>query len=109
MPSDSLFLGIRRRSVASGGSGPDLTTTNASATVSTVSGTDFDADLGVRGGDYLIVLEGADATRDIGYGAGIFPILAVSTTSLVLTQPLTVTNAAPGILYGVQRRSSNER
>lgn len=109
IPGDSLYLAPRRRSIGSGGSGPDLTTTNGSPTVSTVSGIDFGVDLGVVASDYLIVLEGADSTRNIGYGAGVFPIIEVQTTSLLLSRPLTVTNASPGILYGIQRRSSNER
>ncbi len=109
MPGGSLFLTMRRRSVGAGGAGPDLTTTASSPTVTTVSGIDFNTGLGVVVGDYLVVLEGADSARDIGYGAGIFPILAVSGTSLVLTRPLTVTNNSPGILYGIQRRRPNER
>lgn len=109
IPSDFLSLKVYRRSVASGGAGPDLTTTATSATVTTVSGLNFDTGLGVVPGDYLVVLEGADSTRDIGYGAGIFPILTVSGVNLVLTRPLTATNAAPGVLYGIQRRRANER
>lgn len=109
MPGDSLFLSIATRATGSGGSGPDLTTTSSSATVSTVSGVNFDTGLGAMVGDYLVVLQGSDALRDIGYGAGIFPILTVSGTSLILTRPLTVTNNSPGILYGIQRRRSNER
>lgn len=86
--------------------GQDLTTTAASQDVSTDSGEDFDA-LGVDPGDYLVVLEGADSTRNIGYGDGVFPIeQVVGTTTLRLTRPLTVTNGAPGIRYGIRRRKT---
>ena len=82
----------------------DLTTTAVSDTVGTVSGEDFDA-LGIKPGDYLVILEGGDSNVDVGYGDGVFPILEMpSTTTLKLTRNLTVTNAAPGIRYGLQRR-----
>ena len=109
MPSDNLTLSARTRSTGSGGSGPDLTTTSGSATVSTVSGLDFNVALGVLPGDYLLVLEGSDSTVNVGYGLGVFPILSVSSTNLILTRELTATHNSPGILFGIQRRSSNER
>jgi hypothetical protein len=105
MPGDSLFLSLERRATGSGGSGPDLTTTATSPTVGTVSGLNFATGLGVVPGDLLIVLAGADSTRDIGYGAGIFPIASVSGTTMTLTRPLTAANGSPGVLYGIQRRS----
>lgn len=99
MPEEVLFLKLQLP-VGS----QDLTTTNGSAIVSTVTGLDFVA-LGVLPGDFLVVLAGGDSTRNIGYGAGIFPILNLpSSTSLRLTRPLTVTNVAPGIRYGIQRK-----
>jgi hypothetical protein len=82
----------------------DLTTTAASPNVGTVSGRNFNA-LGIRPGDYLVILAGADSSRNIGYGPGIFPILSLpSNTTLRLTRPLTANNPAPGIRYGIQRR-----
>lgn len=99
MPGESLFL-----TALSGAQ--DLLTTNGSASVSTVSGIDF-YDLGVRLGDMLVILQGADSLVDIGLGPGIYPIIAVSgggNTTLTLPVTLTVTNLAPGILYGIQKR-----
>lgn len=99
MPEESLFLTMRLLA-----GDQDLTTTSASADVTTVSGENF-VTLGVLPGDFLVVLAGADSTVDIGYGAGIYPIRNMpSATSLRLTRALTVTNAAPGIRYGIQRR-----
>jgi len=99
LPEESLFLTMRLPS-----GDVDLTTTAASTDVTTVSLEDFDA-LGVKPGDFLVVLAGADAVRNIGYGDGIFPILTLpAVTTLRLTRPLTVTNNAPGIRYGIQRR-----
>jgi len=99
MPEEALFLKLQRPIGSQ-----DLTTTNGSAVVSTVSLLNFVA-LGIIPGDFLVVLAGADSTRDIGYGAGIFPILSLpSTTTMQLTRPLTVTNVAPGIRYGIQRK-----
>lgn len=109
VPDDYLSLTMERRSIGAGGAGQDLTTTSGSDSVSTVSGVNFDTGLGVRVGDYLVVLEGADASVDVGFGTGIFPIQQVSGTSLVLTRNLSATHASPGILYGIQRRRSNER
>ncbi len=99
MPDEALTLEIRLPTGQQ-----DLTTTASSPTVSTVSGRNFNA-LGIRPGDYLVVLAGADSSRNIGYGAGIFPILSLpSNTTLLLTRPLTATNSSPGIRYGIQRR-----
>lgn len=99
LPEESLFLTMRLPS-----GDQDLTTTNGSTDVTTVSGENFST-LGIKPGDFLVVLAGADATRNIGYGAGIFPILLLPTaTSLRLTRALTVTNNSPGIRYGIQRR-----
>lgn len=100
-PNDSLVLEQRLPS-----GGQDLVTTAASPDVTTVSLEDFDA-LGYLPGDFLVVLAGADSAIDIGYGAGMFPIQEfVSTTVLRLTRDLTVTNASPGIQYGIQRRDT---
>lgn len=99
MPVDELFLTIKQPTGQS-----DLTTTASSATVGTISGRNF-VSLGIRPGDFLVVLAGADAARNIGYGAGIFPILSLpSTTTLSLTRPLTANSPGPGLQYGIQRR-----
>lgn len=98
IPDESLVLELQ----LPGGS-QDLSTTAASDIVGTVSGEDFDV-LGIKPGDYLVILEGGDSTVDVGYGSGVFPILEMpSTTTLKLTRSLTVTNAAPGIQYGLRR------
>ena len=98
IPDESLVLELQLPS-----GGQDLTTTAASDTVGTVSGEDFDA-LGIRPGDFLVILEGSDSNIDVGYGNGVFPILELpSTTTLRLTRNLTITEGAPGIRYGVRR------
>ena len=99
VPGESVFLTLLS-------SGQDLTTSNGSADVTTVSGQDF-FDLGLAIGDYLVVREGADSTVDIGYGPGIYPIINISgvgNVTLTLARTLTETHNAPGILYGLQRR-----
>jgi hypothetical protein len=84
--------------------GQDLTTTNGSTFVSTVSGRNFST-LGVFAGDFLVIFSGGDSTRDIGYGAGVFPILKLSSTTILqLTRPLLATNGSPGVRYGIQRK-----
>lgn len=99
MPEEMLSLTLRLPV-----GGQDLTTISANNTVTTVSGQNF-VNLGVLPGDFLVVLAGGDSVRDIGYGAGIFPIINLpTTTTLRLTVTMTVTNAAPGIRYGIQRR-----
>ncbi len=103
MPEESVFLTLRLPE-----GGEDLTTASASADVTTVSGEDFDA-LGIKPGDFLEVLAGADAARNIGYGDGLFPIMSmVAGTTLRLTRALTVTNSSPGIRYGIQRRKLSQ-
>lgn len=98
IPDESLVLELRLPA-----GGLDLTTVAASDTVGTVSGEDFDA-LGIKPGDFLVILSGSDSNIDVGYGSGVFPILELpSTTTLRLTRSLTVTNAAPGIQYGIRR------
>lgn len=89
-------------------SGRDLLTTSGSNLVSTVSGENF-ATMNVCPGDYLVILEGADASTDNGYGAGLFVVAGLaSSTQIQLTQNLTVTNTSPGILYGIVRIKPNE-
>ncbi len=80
-----------------------LVTANGSPDVETADELDFTT-LGVLPGDHLLILDGADSTRDVGYGPGAFPILKYnSATSLKLTEDLTEDNAAPGIPYGIRR------
>jgi len=99
IPDESLVLELQLPVGSS-----DLTTA-ISADVGTVSAEDFDA-LGIEPGDFLVILEGGDSNRDIGYGLGVFPIQELPTvTALRLTRPLTVTNPS-GIRYGLQRRKT---
>lgn len=104
IPRDSLLLEQRLPSGTQ-----DLVTTAALKDVTTVSLEDFAA-LGILPGDFLVILEGGDSNRDIGYGNGVFPIQElVSSTVLRLTRALTVTNPSPGIEYGFQKRETYER
>lgn len=99
IPEETLSLKLQLPS-----GGQDLTTTNGSTFVSTVSGRNFSS-LGVFAGDFLVIFSGGDSSRDIGYGAGVFPILKLSSTTILqLTRPLLVTNGSPGIRYGIQRK-----
>jgi hypothetical protein len=93
--------------IAQNEAGPDLTTTGGSDIVGTVSGEDF-ADMGVVPGDYLLVLENGDSTVDVGHGPGVYVIAENLGTQLKLVDKLTITNAAPGILYGIMRKRPNE-
>jgi hypothetical protein len=50
-----------------------------------------------------VILEGSDSNVDVGYGAGVFPILELpTTTTLKLTRSMTVSSS--GLLYGLRRR-----
>lgn len=87
----------------------DLLTTSGSNQVSTSSAVDF-GDLGVSPGDYLAITSGADSTIDVGYGMGLYPIAAVSTTTITLTRNLTETHGAGNTVgYGIERILPNER
>lgn len=100
IPSDSLELTI----VSSLTTGDDAQTTNGSANV-TLSSTSFGALLTLPG-DYLVLLEGADASIDIGYGDGIYPIREITGgTTAVLMTALTATGS---FRYGIQRKLPNE-
>jgi hypothetical protein len=94
------------------GSGPDLLTTASSRSVYSNSGENF-VDLGVVPGDNLLVLSGPDSLVDVGLGRGIFPIACVNPTGLdptelELTNALTSTQVAPGVLYAIERKMSHE-
>lgn len=66
--------------------------------------THFD-DLGVVPGDYLRFLSGADSTRDVGFGVGIFPIQTVtSTVATLLFNP----SATGDFQYSIIRKITHE-
>lgn len=44
---------------------------------------------GVLPGDFLVLTSGADATVDVGFGPGLYPIVLVSTTNVTLSVALT--------------------
>jgi hypothetical protein len=46
---------------------------------------------GMRPGDILALLAGADSTVDVGYGAGLYPIVEVTTTLVRVAANLTAT------------------
>jgi hypothetical protein len=101
IPEDYLVLEQRLP-----GSGGDLVTTAGSADVTTGSGEDFDA-LGVRPGDFLVILEDGDSNVDVGYGDGIYPIQElVTATTLRLTRTLAVNSGVGGLQYGIQKRDA---
>lgn len=100
VPDDFLQLDL---SLSSSVATDRLVTTASSTDVSTALSLDF-SDLGVISGDCVLIQEGADSTRDIGYGAGVYPILKlVSSTQLRLIAALTATHGSPGILYGIRK------
>jgi len=83
-----------------------LKTTVGSQEVETALLLNFIDEVGVIPGDEVLILEGADSTRDVGYGAGVFPVVSiVSSTRLQLSAALSETHLAPGILYGIRRKS----
>jgi hypothetical protein len=88
--------------------GEGLVTNTGSPDVQSNGTIDF-VDMNVLPGDYLLVWDGADAARDIGHGAGVFPIQQVLSTNLLrLVDNMTAVNAAPGIRFGIQRKRANE-
>lgn len=102
IPDESLELGLL---LSSSVAMDRLLTWNGSQDVETSLALDFN-DLGVVPGDDLLILEGPDSTRDVGYGAGVFPILSLPvSTQIRLAAVLTETNAAPGVLFGIRRKS----
>ncbi len=99
IPTDSLNLEI----VSSLTTGDDVQTNTGSAdTVLTVQ--HFSA-LGVRPGDYLHILEGADSTRDVGHGPGIFPVIQRTGDTVSLLDQMTATGS---FRYGILRKVPNE-
>lgn len=99
LPRESVELTL----VLPSGSVNKLMTTAGSPDVQTTGSTNFN-DLGVMTGDFVVLLEGGDSAKDVGYGAGVYPILElVSNTVLRLTDDLTHTIAA-GVRYGIRRK-----
>jgi hypothetical protein len=100
LPADYLQLEMD----ASLSTGDNANTSNGSTdvtlTVNTFSG------LLTLPGDYLILRAGADSTRDVGYGQGVFPIQEIigGTTARLMDQ-LTVTGT---FRYGIRRNLPNE-
>lgn len=99
LPSDYLVLKL----VSSITTGDSVQTTSgspiATLTVETLGG------LGVVPGDYLQLLTGSDSTRDVGYGAGIFPIQSGSGSVAHLIVNLLTTGT---FKYGIIRKVPNE-
>lgn len=99
IPSDHLQLEI----VLSTSSTDLLQTSNGSSIVSTIAGNMVAI---TKAGDYLQILEGADSTRDVGHGPGIFPIIEMpSDDEARLTDQLTTTGS---FRYGIIRKMPNE-
>ncbi len=104
IPADYLDLEL----VTSLTSGDGFVTGVGSPDVQSSAGTDL-VDMGVVPGDYVHLLEGADSTRDVGFGAGIFPVTRVLSASLLrLAYNLTQTNIGTGVRYGIRRKKPNE-
>lgn len=99
-PSDSLQLD----NVASATTGDKASTTATSKDVTLTVETPSNY---ARPGDYLILLEGADSSIDIGFGAGIYPIhkLTGGGSTIHLRDALTATG---NFRYGIRRRRPNE-
>ena len=53
------------------------------------------ADLDVRPGDLLRLTSGGNSTVDVGYGPGVFPIIAVTSSHVVLAQALPSSDTSP--------------
>ena len=66
--------------------------TNGTITVSFTDITNPSAK-GVRPGDLLQLVTGADSTVDVGYGAGIYPIITVTTSNVTLAVALSATGS----------------
>lgn len=100
LPGDFLELDV----VASLATGDHANTTATSkdVTLSVETPSDY-----ARPGDYLVLFAGADSSRDIGYGAGVFPIhkLTSGGSTIHLMDALTATGT---FRYGILRRLPNE-
>ncbi len=84
LPSDHLDFTV----VPSITTGDSVQSTSGSNTV-TLTAQSF-SDIGMAPGDYLQFMSGAEATRDVGHGPGIFPIRSIAGSSAFLfTKPLT--------------------
>lgn len=99
IPSDSLKLEL----VSSLTTGDNVQTSSGSADV-TLTVQHFSA-LGVLPGDYLHLLEGADSTRDVGHGPGIFPVIQRISDTVSLLDQMTVSGT---FRYGIIRKVPNE-
>lgn len=99
LPSDYLVLEL----VSSVTTGDNIQSTGGSPTATLTVAT-F-SDMGVVPGDYLQILEGSDSTRDVGYGAGIYPIESASGSVAILTVNLLATGT---FRYGIIRKVPNE-
>lgn len=51
--------------------------------------------LKARPGDFIQIMSGADSTVDVGYGAGVYPVVLTTATDLVLPVSLTATGSFP--------------
>jgi hypothetical protein len=60
-----------------------------------VSFTGYDpAALGVKPGDFLVLTSGGNSGNDVGYGLGVYPIVGVTSSTVVLSVSLTDSGAA---------------
>jgi hypothetical protein len=99
LPSDYLELEL----ASSLTTGDSVQSTSGSGTV-TLTVETFSG-LGVHPNDYLQFLSGAESTRNVGYGPGIFPIQSISGSSAtLLVKPLTTGT----FRYGIIRKVPNE-
>lgn len=99
-PSDYLQLEIQASLSVGDLAQTVATSANVTLSVETPGG------LQVIPGDYLTLLSGGDSTRDIGFGAGVFPIFQITGgTTIVLFDALTATGS---FHYGIRRRRPNE-
>lgn len=99
MPGDYLQLELH----ASVSVGDLANTTNTSKDVTLTVETP--ATISAIPGDLLTILAGTDSLRDVGFGAGVFPIHKIVGTTIHLMDALTVTGT---FKYGLRRRVSNE-
>jgi len=63
--------------------------------------------LGIQAGDLLVLYEGADSLRDVGFGLGIFPISSAFNENIYLTCDLTEAHPT-GVEYGIRRQRPYE-
>jgi len=85
----------------------DLTntvTTNASSVTVLLGLADNPVDLGIRPGDLFKIYTGPDASVDIGFGIGLYPIAEVHTTTLVLTREMSSTQNTANYAYKITKK-----